>query len=383
MTRKGTIVGLVTPRYAPAIGGVERHVEALARGLAGRGIGVEVITTDPTGRLPPVEQRDGVLVRRFPTLGAGGVYFFSPCLGWWLLRNAPRFVVLHGHSYHTPVALQAAVASQWSGVPFLVTPHYHGTGHSPLRRALHLPYRVAGSWLIHQAQRVICVSEAERGLLARHFGSGVASVVVPNGVEIEELIAARPRDEAAGRVIVLGAGRLEPYKQTERLVEALPYLPPEYEVVLVGAGPAQAPVERLVQQLNVRARFRLLGQVSRAELLTWFRTATVFVSLSRHESFGLTVLEAAGAGAAVVASDIPAHREVAQYLPRGRVLFVRPDYSAPELARVVEEAARRGRSTSSADSPLPTWASAVDGVMSCYRAVLRDDVPGLPTEVHG
>ena len=45
-------IALVTHRYAPAIGGVERVVEQLARGLARRGIAVEVITTDPTRQLP-------------------------------------------------------------------------------------------------------------------------------------------------------------------------------------------------------------------------------------------------------------------------------------------------------------------------------------------
>ena len=48
-------IALVTHRYAPAIGGVERVVEQLARGLARRGIAVEVLTTDPTGELPAVE----------------------------------------------------------------------------------------------------------------------------------------------------------------------------------------------------------------------------------------------------------------------------------------------------------------------------------------
>ena len=53
-------IAIATPRYAPDIGGVEKHAEELARGLAARGVPVEVLTCDPTDRLPRIEQRDGV-----------------------------------------------------------------------------------------------------------------------------------------------------------------------------------------------------------------------------------------------------------------------------------------------------------------------------------
>jgi glycosyltransferase involved in cell wall biosynthesis len=345
----------------------------LARGLVRRGANVEVITTDPAGRLAPLEKREGVLVRRFPTLGRDDVYFVAPSLGRWLSGNAARFTLIHAHSYHTPLALQAALAGWWSGVPLVLTPHYHGTGHSPLRQALHLPYRLIGNWLVHRARRVICVSETERRLLHRHFGPNLASAVVPNGVEVEELRAARPRKKPSGRMLILAVGRLEPYKQIERLIAALPSLPAEYDVVLVGDGPARSRIERLAIRLRVDTRLRVLGQVPRPELLAWYRTADVFVSLSRQEAFGLTVLEAAVTGSAVVLSDIPAHREVAGYLPVGRVSFVSGDCSSAELARRLRAAAVCERATIVQNWPLPTWAGTVGGTLACYRAALGSD----------
>ena len=138
-------VAIVTPRYAPDIGGVERHVEKLARGLVDEGVEVEVLTTDPTGTLPRVERLDDVLVRRFPTLRGDATYYVSPRLALWLLANARRFAVLHAHSYHTPVALSAAIAGLVRRVPLVLTPHYHGTGHSWFRSALHRPYRLFGA----------------------------------------------------------------------------------------------------------------------------------------------------------------------------------------------------------------------------------------------
>jgi glycosyltransferase involved in cell wall biosynthesis len=366
------LIALVAPRYAPAIGGLERHVEVLARGLVARGFGVEVITTDPSGRLEREQELDGVLVRRFRTLANDGIYFVAPGLGRWLRRNSGRFDLLHAHSYHTPLALQAALNCRRSGTPLLLTPHYHGTGHSPLRRALHLPYRAAGGWALRQARRVLCVSQTERALIERHFGANLACVVAPNGVQLGELLAAEQHPTPEGRVQLLAVGRLESYKQTDRLARALAHLPADYQATVIGDGPLRPRLARLRERLYLYDRLRLLSHVPHSELLARYRSADVFVSLSRHEAFGLTLLEAAVAGAAVVASDIPAHREVAGYLPADRVTFVRPGCSAAELARALQRATVAGRAADTWRWQLPSWEGMVERVAACYWEVLDE-----------
>ena len=67
------------------------------------------------------------------------------------------------------VALLAAAAARRHRVPLAVTPHYHGTGHSLVRRLLHVPYRPVGAWLLRQAQMVVCVSQAEQRLIHHHL----------------------------------------------------------------------------------------------------------------------------------------------------------------------------------------------------------------------
>lgn len=375
-------IALVTHRYAPAIGGVERVVERLARGLARRGIAVEVITTDPTRQLPMVEQRDDVLVRRFPTLANDSTYYVAPRLAAWLKCNAARFALIHAHSYHTALAPQAALAASGAGIPLLLSPYYHGGGHTPLRQALHLPYRVAGHWMVRQARRLIYISQAERALFEQHFGPGRAHLVAPCGVEAEQIRAARPHALPEGRKIILAVGRLEAYKQTDQLVAALPLLPPQYELVVIGNGPLRPRLEQLAAELGVAERLRLLDHVPQPELQSWYRSADVFASLSRHESFGMTLLEGAAAGAAIVASDIPAHREVAGYVAPDRALFVGLDCPAAYLGRAIEVAARRGRADD-AGARLPTWDGMVDALATCYAEVLGEagGGAGLPASL--
>jgi glycosyltransferase involved in cell wall biosynthesis len=223
--------------------------------------------------------------------------------------------------------------------------------------------------MVRHARRLIYISQAERALFERGFGPGQAHLVAPCGVDIAPLLAAQPQPRLDGRKIILAVGRLEAYKQTDRLLLALPLLPPEYELVVIGNGPLRPWIKQLAAELGVSARLRLLDHVAQPDLLSWYRSADVFVSLSRHESFGMTLLEGAAAGAAIVASNIPAHREVASYLPPDRALFVEPACDPEELRRAIELAALRGRATDTASWRLPSWDGMVDALVGCYAEV--------------
>lgn len=370
-------IAIATPRYAPDIGGVERHAEEHARGLVARGIPVEVLTTDPTGRLPRVERRDGVLIRRFPTIGGDGVFFVSPHLARWAWGHAGRYRLVHAHSYHTLVPLAAGTGARRAGVPLVITPHYHGGGHTRLRDLLHIPYRPVAGRILHAADSVISVSDAEAGWLTRDFGD-LPIHILPNGVGLPDrdpqASPPTPPDRPPTAVTILSVGRLEAYKGVERTVAALPHLPPETCLVVIGKGPASEAIAATAERLGVRDRVRLLGHVSTDELEAWYGVADVFVTLSTEEAFGMTVLEAAAAGAPVVASAIPAHREVAGYVPGDRIALVAPDVDGTHLASAIEAARGRGRSADRTGWRLPTWDAMVDGIVEVYAEVLGEPV---------
>jgi glycosyltransferase involved in cell wall biosynthesis len=212
---------------------------------------------------------------------------------------------------------------------------------------------------------VICVSRAEEAMLLRHFGDDLDVVIAPNGVEVEEILRALPLETGRRSTSILSAGRLEPYKQVERVVSVLAALPADHELVVLGTGPAGPGIRDRVRQLSLADRVQLLGHVPTGVLHQWLRTADVFVSLSRHEAFGITVLEAAVAGAGVVASDIPAHREVAGYLPPGAVTLVRDSASVEELALAIGRARRREVMHDDL-SRVPRWEDTVTRTLAAY-----------------
>jgi glycosyltransferase involved in cell wall biosynthesis len=366
MARSLDRILIVSPRFPPAIGGLERLVQELAERLVRRGLAVDVATTDPTGTLPAVEESCGITIRRFHTVANDSVFFVSPALTRWLWREVGNYDVIHAHSYHTPLAFAATAAGRRHGIPVVLTPVYHGTGHSPMRSLLHRPYRPFGARVVRGVRAVICLSEAERSLVTRDFGDSRRTVVIPPGVDLERIRNASRPPESRGP-IVLSVGRLESYKRVDSLVAAIAFLPPNHRIVVVGDGPERVRLETLARERGVAERVEFTGFIADAALDGWLRAADVIVSLSTAESFGLTLLEGAAGGARVVASDIAAHREVAGYLPAGAVSLVQVAATPQKVAEEIVSAVARRLDPAEVASAVPSWDRMADRVLRVYR----------------
>jgi glycosyltransferase involved in cell wall biosynthesis len=219
---------------------------------------------------------------------------------------------------------------------------------------------------------VICVSASEQDLIWRDFGRGVPTTVIHNGVDVDELLAVGRAPDGPG-TLVLSVGRLESYKRLDLLAKSVLSLPGTVRVVVTGDGPARAGLQDELRTLGVEDRMTLTGSLPRDQLLEQFRAADVFVSLSLHEAFGLTLLEAAVAGAAVVATDLPAHREVASLLPAGAIRLIPVDADPGQVAAAIVAAADRPRLDAAGQGDprhwtVPTWDGMAGRVLDVYRA---------------
>lgn len=354
-------VVVVTPGFAPEQGGVEAHAGHLVRELVALGAHVEVLTARRGLRRARTETRDGVRVRVFPAwrIAAMSVSPRLALCGLLAFRGAD---IVHVHSYH---ALCGVSALAGLAGPVVFTPHYHGHGHSRGATVLHRGYRFVGRALFRAPSAVVCVSRAERDAVVGDFPAAVGRIhVIPNGVDAPALRAARPFPTEPPTVVSLG--RLEPYKGVADLIEAVPALPAGTQVVVIGDGSQRAGLETLAGDLGVAGRVRFLGTLPTADVHRWLRTAAVLVSLSRHEAFGLAPVEAAVAGARVVLSDIPAHREIhAEYLADvGRLVPPGPGNVAAAVAAQLT-ATRAGTGVEAAD-----WARITAMTLDLYRTVL-------------
>jgi glycosyltransferase involved in cell wall biosynthesis len=153
-----------------------------------------------------------------------------------------------------------------------------------------------------------------------YFGDDVAQCTVPYAVD-NGYFAQRAREAKAGRTalqteleldparpVILFAGKLQPRKHCDHLMEAYALLAPAVGeephayLVIVGDGEERGALERQAAATGLRS-IRFCGFRNQSELPRFFDLATVFVLPSRHEPWGLIVNEVMNAARAVIVSD--------------------------------------------------------------------------------
>jgi glycosyltransferase involved in cell wall biosynthesis len=299
-------IAQICPRYSPDIGGVETHVKEISERLVNSGHKVEVITTDPTGRLNKQETINGVKVVRFRSFAPRNAYYLAPQVLFYL-RNR-KYDVIHMHSYHALPALFAALGKGPEKLVF--TPHYHRSGHTPFRNLLHKPYRFLGKIIFSRADSIICVSEYEKKLVESDFKVGGKIVKIPNGINLKEFKKIKQEKNSTeknstGRnsgekklrkeKILLYVGRLEEYKGVQYIIQSLPELQ-EFRLKVIGKGPFETELHNIAKSLQVENKVEWLKELSREELLEYYADADIFLMLSTHEAYGITVAEALVSG---------------------------------------------------------------------------------------
>lgn len=357
-------IAYIAPQYAPSAGGVERHVAEIAERAATQGYDVEVLTQTVDRDLPRAERIGGVQVHRFAAVNGSRAFGLPPALFVHVARHASHYDLIHAHSYHGVPALAATLARD---ARVVFTPHYHGTGHTPLARRLHRPYRPFGARIFARAELVICVSNAERRLVERDFpATGDRITVVPNGVDVAAIRGAAPA--TAGGTLLLSLGRLETYKRVDRALGALVHLPADHRLVVVGDGPAAPDLRATAAALGVADRVTFAGRVPDGDLRALLRRADVLLALSEEEAFGLTLLEGLAGGAAVVASAIDAHAEV--LAGRSAGFLVRADDDGDALAATIGRAVAHGRVDGVGE--IATWDDVADRHLALYGSLVAE-----------
>lgn len=184
---------------------------------------------------------------------------------------------------------------------------------------------------LHWATAVACPSRFTRQCLARFYSLPGARVIyngVYNGVALQPGGRASPAAQAARRGAVV-AGRLwDRAKNVALVIEAARLLGGRVPVTVV--GPCCDAEGRTVPAPEAPG-LTYAGTLPQPRLLDCFGRHAIYVAASCYEPFGLSAVEAALCGCAVVASDIPSHRE----LWKGAAVFF-PRHSAADLAARLE-----------------------------------------------
>jgi glycosyltransferase involved in cell wall biosynthesis len=301
------------------IGGSERHLLTLLPALAQRGVDVTFVGLDDPGWDP----LDFYGALRVPALRLPAPRDLDPLLLARLVR-ALRADVVHTHLVHADV--YGGVAARIRGARLVSTKH----NDDPFRTG---PFRYVDRGLARAASRVVTITDSLRRFMVEDVGLPDAKVeTIHYGLDdLPEAWGDNPPDHVpAGARVVLAVARLTRQKGIDVAIRALPLLPDDAVLVVLGEGPERAALERLASEIGVAGRVHLVGRVP--DVATWLRRTALLVHPARWEGFGLGVLEAMIAGLPVVASRVSSLPEL---VVDGETGFLVPPDEPQALATAV------------------------------------------------
>ena len=363
-------IGIACPYSWDVPGGVQQHIRDLAEALIDLGHEVSVIApADDDRPLPPYVVPAGKAMP-VPYNGSVARLAFGPIsthrVRRWLKEGA--FDVLHVHEPSVP---SLSLLACWIASGPIVA-----TVHTAMRksRILLATMPVLRSAL-EKIDGRIAVSEAARSTFVEHLGGD--AVLIPNGVATHRYLHADPFPGWPGEGGAIGfLGRMdEPRKGLGVLLRAFELLAPGrpgLRLLIAGHGDIDEARRSLPPELRDRAVF--LGEVSEEDKIRLLHSVDVFCSPNTGgESFGIVTAEAMAAGLPIVASDIPAFRDV---LRGGQVgeLFAAGDAAdlARVTARLLDDPGRRAELSVAALDAVADydWATVARNVLSVYETVV-------------
>ena len=270
------------------------------------------------------------------------------------LRHS-SFDVVHGHSYHAIPLFFSRYAKRKR---FIVTAHYHGHGSTALRDLLIKGYKPFGKKAMREADAVIAVSNYEKSILVRDFNIADRVVVIPNGIELDDFKALKPRQKT--HRYILCVGRIEEYKGIQFIIQSLPLLDKDIHLDIVGSGPYKEKLVGLTKELRVEDRVEFYHDLPKGELISKYASADLFVLLSKYEAFGIVVAEALAARVPCIVANTSA---LTEWIDNKNCFGIDYPISVDHLAPLINNVI--GRKVG--DVKLWDWDDVVAGTLEVYN----------------
>ena len=262
-------------------------------------------------------------------------------------------------------------------------PHMLSTATPPRASKLaRLARREAYVW--RRADGYVTIPAGLAAELARRFGDRERVAVVPDGARVAESCA--PHRAGTTPITVGYAGHLYAWKGVDVLLDALATLP-DVRAVIVGGHEKEPDLERLrarAARLAIDGRVTFTGQVPPASVREHLAGADVLVlpnpasAISTSATSPLKLFEYMAAGRAIVATDLPAIREVLTHDVNG--ILVMPGDAAALAAgirRLEEDPALRDRLATAARASVAeySWSRRAERLDALFTDVVNAKGP--------
>jgi glycosyltransferase involved in cell wall biosynthesis len=280
------------------VGGAQMHVRQLVEHMISRGHAVSVMSA-PGGWLVDECAKLGVSFYTNP-------YFANSMnlVRLWKAKNVIKKTVrmirpdiIHCHSTFAGILTRLVVRGK---IPTIFTAHSWAftDGAKPFRKIV---APIAEKIVARYTSKIICVSEFDRQLALRYYiASSDKLTTIYNGVALMPEVMRTPDTP----VRIVSIGRLAYPKEYRLLIDAFAAVSSEATLTIVGNGPMYAALNTQIRSLELEQKVSILTDKKPEDISGVLATTDIFILLSKHEGFPMTILEAMTAGLPVVVSRV-------------------------------------------------------------------------------
>ncbi|MDK9711360.1 glycosyltransferase family 4 protein [Acidaminobacter sp.] len=303
-------IGIFTDCYYPQINGVVTSVMTLREELIRRGHNVTIVTVQVPGYK---KSSDGVIrIKAIPKFKLMDFRMALPLFyqDYQCIRDL-QLDVIHTHTEFTIGLFGQFVASRLK-IPMLHTYHTMYEDYTNYILRIKRGRGLVKRFMRHSSKRyvrrydAVVVPSLKTEKALRSYGIKNSIHILPTGIDLAKfpsyekvdphLAALRQRLGLADSTkVVLSLGRVSEEKSVDVIIaqmEALSARTGDVRLLVVGDGPYMAPLQRLARDKGLERHVQFVGRVPWEEVPYYYSLADVFVSASKTETQGLTILEA-------------------------------------------------------------------------------------------
>lgn len=320
-------------------GGMNVYVRDLSRALGNMGIHVDVFTRSQDDCVPMVNHELGDRARvihiaagpqaPIPVSEVGSyVDEFAAGIVEFAAAEGLQYHIIHSHYWLSGLVAEK-LEEHWGDTP--IAHMFHTLGHMKNRIATDASERApqeridGETHVLAIADRIIAATPAEQAQLNWLYGADMEKVIIiPPGVDLERF---HPIDKVeakkhvgipCGDKNIMFAGRIEPLKGIDTLIQAMALIKQRYPdiventcVAIIGGDPwadnpdmEMARLQAMRQVLGIHDIIVFLGAKDQDVLPNYYAAAEMVIMPSHYESFGMVALEAMAMGRPVIASEV-------------------------------------------------------------------------------
>lgn len=326
----------ITPFYPPHLGGMENVVKEISENLAKKGHKVTVFTSDIGCKKDKLISTKNLKIHYLKSFEIAHTPIISSLF--FELSKIPQNSIIHLHIAQSFTPEIVSLISKIRNIPYIAHIHIDVGPSGKLGFLLPLYKKVLLKNVLSSSSKIVVPSRDYIDLVIKKYAILKNKIYkVPNGVDLNNFKSLPVKSNDPIRLLFVG--RLSKQKNIPLLIRSFKIVTQKtnrkIELNIVGDGEEKSKIINLIKAENLEKKVNLHGELRGEKLYEIYSNSDIFILTSDYESFGMVLIEAMASGLPIIASNIPALRNVVENNKTGLLVKPEPEDFAKAFEKLI------------------------------------------------